>query len=176
MRTVPVVVGTLLLTACAPEATNDDLERFIVKTYASAKVTATPLPPEPTYFPVPFSPGIDTDPFVLPSAAEEEEIVKGDCWQPEGLPPKDPLESYELSSLEFKGVIGLPGSYWALVAAPDDTIHRVGLGRVLGNNRGRVDSISQHTLSITEHLPDGLGCWQVRNVRLALNNNQKGKQ
>ncbi|KKD61453.1 pilus assembly protein PilP [Grimontia sp. AD028] len=171
MRYLIATLSMLLLSGCMQEPKTQDLERFIVQTYAAAKVTATPLPPEPTYFPTPFNPGIDTDPFVLPIAMEEEQLVKGDCWQPEDLPGKDPLESYELSSLEFKGVIGLPGSYWALVSAPDESIHRVGLGRMLGNNRGRVDSISQHTLSITEHLPDGLGCWQVRNVRLALNNN-----
>ncbi|MBV7298796.1 pilus assembly protein PilP [Enterovibrio paralichthyis] len=162
---------TLLLSGCWQHGQQQDLERFIVQTYAAAKVTATPLPPEPTYFPMAFSPSLDTDPFVLPVATETEQLAQGDCWQPENLPGKDLLESYELSSLAFKGVIGLPGSYWALVEAPDTSIHRVGVGRVLGNNRGRVDSISQHTLSITEHLPDGLGCWQVRNVRLALNNN-----
>ncbi|MDD1795927.1 pilus assembly protein PilP [Enterovibrio makurazakiensis] len=166
------LIALVVLTGCEQKDASQELDRFIVQTYSAAEVTATPLPPEPVYAALPFNPAVDTDPFVLPAAEEEDTLAKGDCWQPSDLPSRDSLEGYELASLDFKGVIGLPGSYWALVEAPDSTIHRVGIGRMMGNNRGRVDSISQHTLSITEHLPDGLGCWQVRNVRLALNNNK----
>ncbi|WP_407331601.1 pilus assembly protein PilP [Enterovibrio sp. 27052020O] len=172
MRYLVALMSMLALSGCMQNETSQDLDRFIVQTYASAEVTATPLPPEPTYQALSFEPLVDSDPFVLPIAEQEDRLAKGDCWQPNDLPSRDTLEGYELTSLGFKGVIGLPGSYWALVEAPDNTLHRVGLGRVIGNNRGRVDSISPNTLSITEHLPDGLGCWQVRNVRLALNNNK----
>ncbi|OEE90381.1 pilus assembly protein PilP [Enterovibrio norvegicus] len=173
MRYLSGLAVTLALTGCMQHETSQDLDRFIVQTYASAKVTATQLPPEPSYLAMSFEPTVDSDPFVLPIAEQEDTLAKGDCWQPNDLPNnRDALEGYELASLDFKGVIGLPGSYWALVEAPDNTLHRVGLGRMIGNHRGRVDSISQHTLSLTEHLPDGLGCWQVRNVRLALNNNK----
>ena len=176
MKRVSLLMMALVLSGCGSDKGHDDLERFISKTYASAEVTATPLPPKPTFSPLAFAPPVKTDPFVLPIAAEEEALAKGDCWQPERLSTNDPLERFELSSLTFKGVIGGPGSYWALVASPDNSIHRVGIGRMLGSNRGRVDSISQQTLSLTEHLPDGLGCWQVRNVRLALNNKHKGTE
>ncbi|PKF51537.1 pilus assembly protein PilP [Enterovibrio nigricans] len=155
---------------CSDSTNNQDLESFITKTYAVAEVTSTPLPPEPKFEPLAFAPVVSTDPFVMPQAQEDDEYSRTDCWQPHDLPGKDPLESFELSSLQFKGVIGTPGSYWALVESPDATIHRIGPGRMLGSNRGQVKSISQHTLSLTEHLPDGLGCWTKRNIKVAMVN------
>ena len=163
-----------LLMGCENNESFQDIERFISQTYAKAEVISTPLPPEPNYQPLIFSGLNKQDPFVIPAMAPNAVKARADCWQPEGFERKDPLEAFELSAMSFRGVIGEPGHYWALVQSPDTRIHRVGIGRVLGGNKGRVDSISQSTLSITEHLPDGLGCWQVRNVRLALNHHTKG--
>ncbi|KXF82783.1 pilus assembly protein PilP [Enterovibrio coralii] len=170
MRRSILSLSLLVLAGCIDSGGHQDLESFITKTYAVAEVTATPTPPEPNFEPLAFEPAVTNDPFVMPIAQEEDEYSRIDCWQPDDMPAKDPLESFELSSLQFKGVIGTPGHYWALVQSPDTTIHRVGPGRVLGGNRGRVESISQHTLSLTEHLPDGLGCWTKRNVKVAMVN------
>lgn len=174
MKRAVVMLLCLGVMGCGPQAKPTDLERFIVQTYAAADAVTTPLPPAPSYQPLPFSPSVGSDPFVLPSTGTDAPLMKGNCWQPEALPQSDVLEGFELSALAFKGVIGVPGEYWALVETPDQTLHQVSVGRVLGNNRGRVDSISQHTLSITEHLPDGLGCWQLRHVRLALGKGNEG--
>ncbi len=175
MKRVSVFL-TFFLVGCENRESFDDIERFIEQAYAKAEVTSTPLPPEPNYESLAFTAMDLSDPFVIPSLVPKEVKARDDCWQPKGFNKKDPLEEYELSSMVFKGVIGEPGSYWALIEGPDSSIHRVGIGRILGSNKGRVDSISQKTLSITEHLSDGLGCWQVRNVRLALRNNFKGTQ
>ena len=164
----------LMLFGCEPSSEHDDLKSYIAKTYSSAKATATPVPPEPHYVPMPFL-GYDVqDPFVFPLSSGKENYARGTCWQPDDLPGKDPLESLPLESLSFKGVMGSEGDYWALLEGADKSIYRVGIGRVLGLNRGRVESISQNSLSITEHLPDGLGCWQVRHVRLTLTHYDKG--
>ncbi|MEI8609324.1 pilus assembly protein PilP [Enterovibrio sp. Hal110] len=106
MKSVSLLMMVLVLSGCGDDNGHDDLERFISKTYASAEVTATPLPPKPSFSPLAFAPPVKTDPFVLPMAMEEEALAKGDCWQPERLPKNDPLERFELSSLTFKGVIG----------------------------------------------------------------------
>ncbi len=167
MRRVAVFI-TIFLFGCENSESFEDIERFIEQAYAKAEVTSTPLPPEPNYEALAFTAADLPDPFVIPSLVPKQIKTRDDCWQPKGFEKKDPLEAFELSSMVFKGVIGELGSYWALVEGPDASIYRVNIGRVLGSNKGRVDSISQKTLSITEHLSDGLGCWQVRNVRLAL--------
>lgn len=160
-----------VLSGCGPKDTFPDLERFIGQTYASAEVTSTPLPPEPNYTSLDFILRKANDPFVSENQGKRDINSQENCWQPDGFSSRDALEAYELSALSFKGVIGEEGNYWALIQAPDASIHRVGVGRILGTNKGRIDSISKKTLSITEHLSDGLGCWQVRNVRLALRKN-----
>ena len=168
MRTGIFCFLFLMLFGCEGALEHAELKRYIARTYSSAKATATPVPPEPGYFPVPFLAYESQDPFVFPLSSEKENYAVEKCWQPDNLPEKDPLETLELEALSFKGVMGQEGHYWALLEGPDKTIHRVGIGRVLGLNRGRVDSISRNSLSITEHLSDGLGCWQVRYVRLKL--------
>lgn len=165
------LVSTLVLLGCGESTSFQDLERFIGQTYATAEVTSTGLPPEPNYQSLAFIAKEKGDPFIMPLRSPQSMISRKDCWQPDMLTTQDVLQQYELSSMAFKGVIGEPGNYWALLETPDHAIHRVGIGRVLGVNKGRVDSISQKTLSITEHFSDGLGCWQTKNIRLALASN-----
>lgn len=171
MNRGPLFMLIFFLVGCG-NAQEVDLKRYISQTYATAKATSTSLPPEPLYTPLPFAPSVAINPFVRFYPPGADNYAKGNCWQPDDLPDKDVLENIDLSSLFFRGVMGSAGQYWALLETPDNTIHRVGVGRVMGSHRGRVDSISQNTLSITEHIPDGLGCWTVRNVRLTLTNHE----
>lgn len=64
MKRAVVMLLCLGVMGCGPQAKPTDLERFIVQTYAAADVVATPLPPAPSYQPLPFSPSVGSDPFV----------------------------------------------------------------------------------------------------------------
>ncbi len=163
-----VFLVAFLLVGCGEESASQDLEHFIAHTYAKVKNPETILPATPDYHSLDFTVQEKGDPFGLSELRPEKIVSNQACWQPASLLKSDKLEKYELLSMKFKGVMGEKDNYWALLEMPDASLHRVGVGRILGENKGRVDSISEKTLSITEHLSDGSGCWKARNVRLAL--------
>ncbi len=165
----------LLLTAgllgCTEKNAFYDLEAFFEQTYAKAALSSVSLTLESDFKPLDFLPSKQSDPFGTSLVTQAKEIAERACQMTDDISPKDELEQYELFSITFKGVMGNAGDYWALIETPDGLIHRVGVGRFIGTNRGRVDSISKKTLSITELVADGLGCWKTRNIRLMLAQN-----
>ncbi|MEF1339522.1 pilus assembly protein PilP, partial [Vibrio rotiferianus] len=52
--------------------------------------------------------------------------------------------------------------------APNGTVYKVHAGQYIGKNNGKVTHVTHSYLLINETLPDGLGCWQKRKVKLAL--------
>ena len=152
--------------ACSPAAPHQDLVDFIADTHSNAKKTPTIFALPANYQPLDFAPSVAKNPFVL--ANTQQLKTTQNCWQPEALPAEDLFVDIALADLLLKGVIQEEDNAWALVSAPDNTVARVSLGQVLGTHLGRVDSISHNTVLVTEHLPDGLGCWQQRHVKLAL--------
>ncbi len=166
-----LLFSTAGLFGCNEKNTFDDLDAFFEQTYAKAAPLSAPSTFESDFKPLDFSPSKQSDPFGYSLATANGKIAEQACQLPDDFFKKDELEQYELSSMTFKGVLGKAGEYWALIEMPDGTIHRVGVGRFLGTNKGRVDSISERTLSITEFVADGSGCWKTKNIRLMLTQN-----
>lgn len=169
------VISGFLLSACTIENHSQDknVEQFIDDTYRQVRADVALLNKSDEVTMESSSINgvihfVEKNPFarLVPDGAQ---IVNNDCWQPRWQPERELLSQFDLAELQFKGVIGEQGDLWALVQAPDASIHRIGVGQVIGNSFGRIDSISTQTLSITEHLADGFGCWQMRNIKLSLN-------
>lgn len=147
---------------------NQDIEDFIRQTHVNAAVSATMLPPAPDFIPLEFVDTARRDPFVLSEAATSTLPEANNCWQPTAGTVDHLFVQHELEALHFKGVIGDKHEYWALMQTPDKFVHRVQVGQILGRNFGRVEDINDKEIAITEYLPDGLGCWEHRQVKLAL--------
>jgi len=55
-----------------------------------------------------------------------------------------------------------------LIFAPDNTIHRVIEGNYIGQNHGRIISVTDQAIDLTEIVPDGLGNYIERSSAVAL--------
>ena len=51
---------------------------------------------------------------------------------------------------------------------PTGEVIKATRGQYIGVNNGKITKVTQSYLTINETLPDGLGCWNTRNVKLAL--------
>ncbi len=172
-RILPVI-GAFALAGCGKTEGFSDLEKFIEDVYNKEHETSLAMAAvkKELFEEIELEEWteVNKDPFSLtPSAGIG--VVNTDCWQPEDLVEGSFLSRYDLVSLKFKGVISDEGQNWALIQAPDASVHRVAVGHVISKNLGRVDSISPQTVSVTEHLSDEdeIGCWQMRNSKLSLN-------
>ena len=95
-------------------------------------------------------------------------LEKGDRIVFDGTGSTDP-DGDELIARNFKWDFDdKDGIKWALIFAPDNTIHRVIEGNYMGQNHGRVITVTDQTIELTEIVPDGLGNYIERSSAVTL--------
>jgi len=72
------------------------------------------------------------------------------------------LEQFPLDGLRMVGTLTINGSLFALVRDSDNILHRVAVGNYMGQNYGKVISITDSDIKLHEMVPDGQGGWSER--------------
>ena len=163
---------TVLLSGCGEGL--GDLHQFVQDIRSKPPGRIEPIPEFQPYQNFEYSSHDLRDPFrrVDFRRPELDEQEFGDLAT--GLRPdidriKEPLEDFPLDTLRLKGTIDdKQGTKWGLIFAPDNTIHRVIEGNYLGQNHGRIISVSDQTIELTEIVPDGLGNYIERSSAVTL--------
>ena len=151
-----------------------DLQSFVQQIRAKPPGRIEPIPEFLPYQNFEYTSHDLRDPFKLVDFRRPEENPDEINQLASGLRPdidrvKEPLEDFPLDTLRLKGTIDdKDGIKWGLIFAPDNTIHRVIEGNYLGQNHGRIISVSDQTIELTEIVPDGLGNYIERSSAVAL--------
>ena len=66
------------------------------------------------------------------------------------------------------GTLNLGGTLYGLVQTNDKLIHRVTVGNYLGQNDGRIVTITDSDIQLIEIIPDGLGGYTERAAAVSL--------
>lgn len=82
--------------------------------------------------------------------------------------PKDFLEKFSLDALDMVGTIQLGGRTYGLIQDPEELVHRVLVGNYLGQNDGRITSISESEITLMEIVSDGIGGYLERDAAVSL--------
>lgn len=85
---------------------------------------------------------------------------------PDGI--KATLAVFSLDALTMVGSLEQADSVWAIIAAPDGSVHKVKAGDCIGQNFSRVDEVSSTQITLVETVPDGLGGWEKKHTVVAL--------
>ncbi|MGL4829275.1 MAG: pilus assembly protein PilP [Vibrio sp.] len=163
-----LLIALFYLTGC--KANQEDLTSYIAQVERDARKEVTKLKPILEFEVTAYQQHKGREPFVLPKEAlvQNQPLANADCWQPVPRAKTGPLERYPLHQLRLKGVMSSGGSISALVQTPAGNVIKVKAGQYVGINNGKVTRVDDNYLLINETLPDGLGCWNQRNVKLAL--------
>ena len=81
------------------------------------------------------------------------------------------LEGFSLDTLKMVGTLRQGGKMFALLQTKDGLIHRVLPGNHLGQNDGKIASITDSKVSVVEIVPDGLGGYIERPAAITLATN-----
>lgn len=168
-----VVMATVLLTACTGDDM-DDLRSYVAKEKAKPAGRIPPLPAFEAYVTVPYTAGQLRDPFMpfmeavdtgaqQPQAAAQQSNIK-----PPSTHKPEPLEKFPLDGLKFVGLLERTGERWAIIMSPDKLVQRVKVGNYLGENYGRIVSISETKIELMETISNGLGGWVERPATLSV--------
>ncbi|EKO3509083.1 pilus assembly protein PilP [Vibrio fluvialis] len=162
------LLGALLLSGC--KANQESLSDYVKHVEQQAQREVATLAPVVQFDVFHYAQHHQREPFVLPQEAlvQNQPRMKSDCWQPSPRAKSGSLERYPLSQLRLRGVMSSGGSVSALIQTPQGSVMKIKAGQYLGLNNGRVTRVADDYLLIKETLPDGLGCWNQRNVKLVL--------
>jgi type IV pilus assembly protein PilP len=156
----------LVMTACS--GGNDDLRAYIdqVKARPGGRIEALPqVQPAPTFA---YEAGTRRSPFVpeTPQRRRGPGAVDG----PDPNRPREFLEQFPLDTLKMVGTLADRRASFGLVQTADGLVHRVAVGNHMGQNYGRIVSISDSQIQLVEIIPDGLGGFLERPAAIALAN------
>jgi type IV pilus assembly protein PilP len=157
------VAAALSLTGCGDGM--GELQADIEKAKQRSGGRIPPLPEVVPYESYEYSMADGRSPFLQSLAGE-----LGSGPRPDSKRPREFLEQFPLDTLKMVGTLRLGGSSFGLVQARDGLIHRVLPGNHLGQNDGRIISISDARIALVEIVPDGLGGYLERPAALALGN------
>ena len=163
---IPALV--VVLTSC--DAKIDDLQVYITEVKQNTPISIEPYPQfdaKPTFI---YAAESMRSPFQRPrnTGVEVKPSSQPNCTQPDFARSKQALEKFGIDALSVTGVFTSNGKKWALVQSNTGSLFKVTKGDYLGLFFGKIDSINNGTVSFTEMLPDGAGCWQKKQATLTM--------
>jgi type IV pilus assembly protein PilP len=159
-----VLAVIAVLGGCASD--NADLRAWVEQEKALPGAPIPPLPVLKTFETFEYHDQAQRDPFA-PSAEEIKATETESSVMPDPH-AKEKLEEYPLDSLHMVGTLGAGNSLEALVKDPDGTVSRVHLRNYLGQNNGKVRSISEKRIDLVELIANGYGGWTERQASIEL--------
>lgn len=141
----------------------DELKADIEKAKQRPGGRIEPLPEVKPYESFTYTASDQRSPF-LPSLVGEDSAGP----RPDDTRPREYLEQFSLDTLKMVGTLKFGRGSYGLVQTRDGLIHRVLPGNHLGQNEGRVLSVTDSKISLVELVPDGLGGYIERPAALAL--------
>lgn len=162
------LVFALSLIAC--KANQEPLDDYVADIERKASKDVAALAPIVTFNVRSYQAHQLREPFALPQEAivSTQSQINKDCWQPPNIAKTAELEHYPLAKLRLKGVMSRNDKVSALIQTPTGRLITVNAGQFIGVNNGKVTKVTAEYVQINEPLPDGLGCWNQRSVKLAL--------
>lgn len=158
-----VVFATLgLLAGCSDGL--DDLRKQVAAAKEKPGRRIQPLPDVKPYEAFVYSAGDMRSPFLM--SLESNDSPSGP--RPNSKRAREFLEQYSLDTLRMVGTLRMGNAQYGLVQTRDGLIHRVLPGNYMGQNDGRVISVTDSRISLIEIVPDGLGGYIERPAAVAL--------
>jgi len=170
MRVLALLVCALLIAGCERGGNTSDLRRFTEEAFKDYTPQVEPLPAlQPQAVFIYTASGL-TDPFDKKNLEEKVDALplEGGEEAPDRSRRKEPLEAFPLDALKLVGVLEQNGENWAVIRAPDASVHRVRDGNYMGQNFGEIDTVNENTVDLTELVRNPVGRWEKREASLLL--------
>ena len=159
------LLGSIGVTGCIQDTS--DLDLYFEEHRVKQARTINPIPEVKPYLRYVY-PQNDKDPFDVSMLAPSEIPVVDTGVQVDVTRVKEFLEGFPLDSLQMVGTVQKGDNLWALIKIPDGGVQSVKEGNYLGQNYGKVLSISEAELELSETVSNGLGAYKERDNKLLL--------
>ncbi|MEW6330125.1 MAG: pilus assembly protein PilP [Pseudomonadota bacterium] len=145
----------------------EDLRDFVQNAHADRKPRVEPLPEIKMQETFIYSSTNLPDPFAAFNLKpQSQQSASGP--RPDPNRRKEPLEDYPLDSLKMVGTLTRGKQAWAVIQAPDGTVHRAQVGDHMGQNSGMINKITEEKIDLIELIQGTMGDWIEREANLTL--------
>lgn len=168
MRTTISALCLLALAACSGE--QDELQQWMEQQKREVKPSVQPLSAPKKFNPQAYVAMTGVEPFStqkLTVALKQEARHPNSVLASEINRRKEPLEAYPLDSMAMVGSVVKQGRQYALLKV-DNLLYQVKVGDYLGQNYGKITSITETDVSLREIIQDAAGEWVERSGSLQL--------
>ena len=166
---IPLLMAGLFcvtLNGCSSDGL-EDLRKFVSDERASKKTKVEPLPEIKMQETFIYNAANLADPFASFNLKPQgQKSASGP--RPDPNRRKEPLEDYPLDSLRMVGTLMRGKQAYAIIQAPDGTVHRAQIGDHLGQNSGMINKITDEKVDLSELIQGAMGDWVEREANLAL--------
>lgn len=166
-RSLAILGSILLLSGCNNSLS--DLDDFFVVHREKVSAPISPIPEVKPYLRYVY-PKHEKDPFdvsmLAPEAGPRKIMDNGIELDTTRVP--EFLEGFPLDSLRMVGTVEKDEILWALIRIPDGAVQGVKSGSYMGQNYGKILSISEANLDMKETISNGLGGYKERDTSIAL--------
>jgi type IV pilus assembly protein PilP len=159
-----LIVAAVVLGLSGCSGDMDELQQKVAAIKSQPGERIEPLPEIKPYETYSYNASGLRSPFVPTAPAAD---LAGSV-RPDAKRPREFLEQFPIDSMKMVGTLTLDGKNYGLVQGKDGLVHRVLPGNHVGQNDGRVASITSTRISIIEIVPDGVGGYIERPAALAL--------
>ena len=163
-----VALSVILITGCESDQA-DDLAAYVQEVKNRQKSNIPPLPEPQEHETFHYDDSSLRNPFEPPQDTKANLRLPNSDLQPDLKRNRETLEQYNLGSLRMVGSIEKKKRRWALIIAPDGSLHRTTTGRYMGQDNGEILKITESQIELKEIVPDGLGGWIERRTTLSVN-------
>lgn len=164
-RLLAICVIGLSVSGCADDGM-DDLRQFVETAHAGKQPKIEPLPEIKTQELFGYAASNLRDPFMAQNL--KAQAGAGGGPRPDVNRRREPLEEFPLDALKMVGTLQRGKQSWAVIQAPDGTVHRATVGNHMGQNFGAITRITEDKINLIELVQGPLGDWIERESSLAL--------
>jgi len=164
MLRLSVACIALIVTACGSGM--EDLDQYIVAVKQRPGGRIEPLPQIKPYETFDYSVENRRSPFVEDRSGEQSSAGTGPT--PIKNRNKEYLEQFPLDTLNMVGTLERNGKMYGLVQTGDGLVHRVLPGNYVGQNDGRIVSVTDGRIEIEELVSNGIGNFFKRSAGIGI--------
>mgnify|MGYP001026639466 FL=1 len=168
------LLGAVVLGLLGCDASGEgELREWMALERAQTQPRVTPLTEPKQFVPQQYKVRTEFEPFnpqrlTLALRRDSTQIASNAALiAPELARRKEPLEAFPLDAMAMVGSLMKAGKPTALLKV-DNLIYQVGIGDYLGQNYGRITSITETAVQLREIVQDATGDWMERAASLEL--------
>lgn len=173
-KTIFYLFAFVSLSACGDNGVGE-VKEWMDQTRKETQVKVTPLAEPKVFVPVSYESGSLIDPFdpaKLLVVFARLKAANENGLKPDFDRPKEALEAFPLESMKMVGTIDKKKTLIALVQV-GKLIYPTVVGSYVGQNFGKVISVSESKVDLVETVQDATGEWMERKVSLELQEAKK---